>query len=90
MATKRKRTSGSWEFIVRRKGVLPRPISLTFAIEEKGDQYCARLESLLKRGTVSPALVDEKPAIASLADVLRSYLPCPAVSTLVCPVLRGH
>ncbi|MCG9106330.1 site-specific integrase [Laribacter hongkongensis] len=87
MATKRKRTSGSWEFIVRRKGVLPRPISLTFATEEEGDQYCARLESLLTRGIVPPELVDEKPAIACLADVLRSYLQTCPVSTSDKPVL---
>jgi hypothetical protein len=36
MATKRKRAS-SWEFVVRRKGLLPKPLYLTFATEAEGD-----------------------------------------------------
>ena len=51
MATKRKRNS-SWEFVVRRKELLPRPLYLTFASEEEGDQYVRKLEALLDRGVV--------------------------------------
>ena len=51
MATKRKRGS-SWEFIVRRKGVLPKPLYLTFASEEEGDRYVKKLEALLDAGVV--------------------------------------
>ncbi|MDN0073992.1 hypothetical protein QU481_03695 [Crenobacter sp. SG2303] len=40
MATKRQRPSGSWEFIVRRKGLLPKPSYLTFETEAEGDAYC--------------------------------------------------
>ncbi|MFK7089305.1 site-specific integrase [Chromobacterium violaceum] len=73
MATKRQRPSGSWEFIVRRKGVLPKPVSFTFDNEAEGDAYCARLEALLDRGIVPAELVDEKPAIATIRDALRTY-----------------
>ncbi|WP_047237753.1 site-specific integrase [Chromobacterium subtsugae] len=73
MATKRQRTSGSWEFIVRRKGLLPKPVSFTFDSEAEGDAYCARLEALLDRGIIPADLVDERPAIATIRDALRMY-----------------
>lgn len=87
MATKRQRPSGSWEFIVRRKGVLPRPVSLTFSSEAEGDSYCARLELLLDRGIVPPELIDQKPDIASIADAIRAYLIAVDVSSSDKPVL---
>ena len=80
MATKRQRSSGSWEFIVRRKGVLPRPVSMTFESEAEGDAYCARLEALLERGVVPPELIGQKPDIASIADAIRAYLGAVHVS----------
>ncbi|MBP4050652.1 hypothetical protein [Chromobacterium violaceum] len=73
MATKRQGPSGSWEFIVRRKGVLPKPVSFTFDNEAEGDAYCARLEALLDRGIVPAELVDEKADIATIRDALRTY-----------------
>ncbi len=51
MATKRRR-GNSWEFVVRRKHLLPRPLYLTFDTAEDGDKYCKRLEGLLDRGIV--------------------------------------
>ncbi|QOD81656.1 site-specific integrase [Chromobacterium haemolyticum] len=87
MATKRQRPSGSWEFIVRRKGVLPRPVSLTFEREEEGDNYCARLEALLDRGIVPPELLNEKPDIATIRDAIRDYLVQVAVAESDKPVL---
>lgn len=51
MATKRNR-NGKWEFIIKRSGLLPKPIYLTFADEDEGDVYVRRLEMLLDRGVV--------------------------------------
>ncbi|MDE1716029.1 site-specific integrase [Chromobacterium amazonense] len=87
MATKRQRPSGSWEFIVRRKGVLPRPVSFTFEREEEGDNYCARLEALLDRGIVPPELLHEKPDLATIGDALRDYLVNVSVAESDKPVL---
>lgn len=87
MPTKRQRPSGSWEFIVRRKGVLPRPVSMTFEREEEGDNYCARLEALLDRGIVPPELLNQKPDIATIRDALREYLVNVAVAESDKPVL---
>lgn len=51
MASKRQRGE-SWEFIVKRAGLLEKPLYLTFASEGEGDRYCANLEALLDRGIV--------------------------------------
>lgn len=51
MASKRNRGT-SWEYIVKRKGLLPKPISLTFHDEVEGDAYVAHLEKLLDAGIV--------------------------------------
>ncbi len=51
MATKRQR-NGKWEFVVKRSGLLPKPIYLTFDDEAEGDAYVRRVEQLLDRGVV--------------------------------------
>lgn len=60
MATRRMRSSGRWEFIVKKKGLLPKPVYLTFESEQAGINYCARLEALLKKGIVPPELVEQR------------------------------
>lgn len=52
MATKRQRSTGSWEFIVKNKAMLGKPLYLSFDSEADGDRYCAQLESLLARGVL--------------------------------------
>lgn len=51
MASKRNRGT-SWEYIVKRSALLPKPISLTFHDEAEGDAYIAQLEKLLDVGIV--------------------------------------
>lgn len=82
MATKRKRARG-WEFVVRRRNVLPRPVYLTFDTEEEGDRYCARLEGLLDRGII-PEEIAERTArgvkpLSTIADAIYLYLTHHAV-----------
>ncbi len=57
MAFKRQR-GDSWEFVVKRAGLLDKPLTLTFAAEAEGDVYCKRLEMLLDQGIVPQ---DHKP-----------------------------
>ncbi len=38
MATKRQRGAG-WEYVVKRKGLMSRPLYLTFSSEDEGDGY---------------------------------------------------
>ena len=73
MATKRKRNS-SWEFVVRRKGLLPRPLYLTFASEEEGDQYVRKLEALLDRGVVPDEFRRQRGELVTIEDAAREYL----------------
>ncbi len=56
MPTKRKRPSGSFEYKITRKGLLPEPVYFTFAGEAEGDEYVRRLEALLHRGIVPDEL----------------------------------
>lgn len=89
MASKRQRSSGNWEFIIKRKGLLPRAVSLTFETEAEGDAYCSRLEALLDRGIVPPELVDKRPDIATISDALRAYLVAVPVSASDKPLLNA-
>lgn len=74
MSTKRRRPSGTWEYIIRRKGVLPKPLSLTFQTEEEGDAYVARLEQLLDAGILPEELIAQKDQIVTIEDAIRAYM----------------
>ena len=52
MAGKRLRSNGTWEYVFKRKGVLPNPVYLTFDSEDEGDRYATRVEELLGKGVV--------------------------------------
>lgn len=73
MATKRQR-GGVWQYTVRRKGLLPKPVYLTFNTETEGDAYCAKLEAMLDKGLVPAELAESDNAALSLADMVRDYL----------------
>lgn len=60
MATKRKKVP-VWEFTVRRRDVLPKPIYLRF-FNEAGDEYVRRLEAQLDSGVI-PVGIDERARI---------------------------
>lgn len=51
MGTKRQRGL-AWHYTIRRAGLLPKPIYLSFPSEAEGDAYVRRLEVLLDRGIV--------------------------------------
>ncbi|MFA7279661.1 MAG: hypothetical protein WC100_06160 [Sterolibacterium sp.] len=70
MPTKRRRESGSGEFIIRRKGLLPKPISITFPTEEEGDVYCKRAEESLDRGVVPQALLNNETPILTFPEAV--------------------
>lgn len=89
MATRRLRSSGRWEFIVKSKHLLPKPVYLTFESEQAGKDYCARLEALLKKGIVPPELIESKPAtFTKVADLIDDYIDKVAVPQSERNVLR--
>ena len=71
MAYKRQR-GDSWEYTVKRAGVLERPLTLTFASEADGDAYCARLETLLDRG-ILPEEYRPETRVLTIGDLVRRY-----------------
>ncbi|MEA3641876.1 MAG: site-specific integrase [Lamprobacter sp.] len=73
MATKRKR-GGTWHYVIRRSGLLERPIYLSFGDETEGDAYIRRLEGLLDRGIVPQELVRPSAPAATLLGIIRGYL----------------
>lgn len=73
MATKRKR-GNTWEYVVRRKSLLPKPLYLTYDDEAAGDAFVAHLEGLLDAGIV-PSEFSQKPVeIKTVAELVRRYL----------------
>ena len=52
MAGKKQFPNGTWQYTFKRAGVLDKPLYLTFATEQEGDEYAERLEALLERGIV--------------------------------------
>jgi integrase len=74
MSTKRMRPSGTWEYIIRRKGILPKPLSLTFDTEQEGDTYVKRLEQMLDAGILPEDLVARRSDLVSVDDAIRSYM----------------
>jgi len=73
VATKRKRKA-SWEYVVRRKDVLQRPLYLTFSTEAEGDQYVKRLEALLDAGIVPEEFRRRQGELTTIEDAARAYL----------------
>lgn len=76
MATKRQRSNGKWEFIVKNKAMLKKPWTGTFETEAEGDDYCARLEAFLAAGIVPEELKPENRSVGPqfLSHVIRDYL----------------
>jgi integrase len=72
MATKRKR-GGTFFYTVKKVGLLPKPLNLSFKDEQEGDAYVERLEKLLAAGVVPPEFAEKAGAIVTVADAIREY-----------------
>lgn len=92
MASKRKR-GDVWEYTVKRAGVLPRPLYLTFASEAEGDAYCRNLEALLDKGII-PSERQPVARVMTLAALARDYMrdahPSAKDRSALGPVLAAH
>lgn len=88
MSTKRQRASGNWEYVIKRKGVLPRPLSLTFDTQEEGDREVAKLEAMLDRGVLPQGVTGKGDApIQSIPDAIREYRTVVSVGASDGPLL---
>lgn len=72
MATKR-RKGQRWEYVIKRAGLLEKPIYLTFATEAEGDAFVANVEKLLDRGII-PHEFQPQETMHTLGAVIRQYL----------------
>jgi integrase len=73
MATKRRRND-AWHYTIKRAGLLPKPLYLSFADEAEGDEYVRRVEALLDRGVVPEEFGKKREVQTSLRDGVRRYL----------------
>lgn len=73
MATKRQRGE-RWEYCVKRRALLPRPIYLSFDTEAEGDAYVDRLEKLLDSGYIPPEFLQTKSEFSTVGDIIRAHL----------------
>ncbi len=89
MASKRQRDTGSWEYIVQKKGLLPKPISLTFYDEAEGDAYCAHLEKLLAKGIVPDEFKNKTAQINTIADAIKEYRNAVTITDDDHTILKG-
>ena len=74
MATKRLRSSGNWEFVVKRKTLLDAPLYLSFESEAEGDKYVKKLEALLDQGIVPAEFKKSSDEFATIGAAIRGYL----------------
>lgn len=78
MATKRFR-SGGYQYTIKNKKVLPKPIYLTYKNEAEGDAYVKELEYLLSKGIVPIQFQPERPKV-KLHEIINEYIRAEAIS----------
>jgi integrase len=72
VATVRQR-GRTFHYVVRKKGVLPRPVYLTFDNREEGDAYVKHLEALLDKGIVPDAFREVKGKVSTISHAIAAY-----------------
>ena len=72
MATSRQH-GNRWEFCIRRKGIIPKPIYLSFPTKEEGEIYCARIEKLLDSGVVPDELLEKARPLTTISQAYEQY-----------------
>lgn len=72
MAGKKQFPNGSWQYTFKKKGVLDKPLYLTFSTEKEGDEYAAKLEALLARGIV-PLEHQPSEKVLTISELIREY-----------------
>lgn len=79
MSTCRQRGE-KWEFTIKCKAVREKPFYFTFDSKDEGQQYCDRLEALLRQGIVPPSLIEDNKEFVIVADVIRGYSKARAIT----------
>ena len=72
MASKRKR-GDTWEYTLKKKGLLHKPIYLRFHDEAEGDRYARNLQALLDKGIVPTEFQQRAGGLRTLKDAIIEY-----------------
>ena len=72
MAGKKQFPNGTWQYTFKKKGVLERPLYMTFDTEAEGDAYASKLEALLDRGIV-PSEHQRLERVLTIAELVREF-----------------
>ena len=72
MAGKKKFPNGTIQYTFKRKGLLDKPLYVTFDDEAQGDAYAKRLDALLDRGII-PTEFEAKTRIMTVEALVREY-----------------
>jgi integrase len=81
VATIRRRGTGSWEVVIRRKGILNKAHYATADTEAEAVAYAKRIEGQLDQGIMPVELIDiPMPSANSVCDWARLYLQSVAIS----------
>lgn len=89
MAGKRERQNGTWEYVFKRKGLLPSPVYFTFDSEAEGDEYASRADALLDKGVVPPEMQAERvKTLGDLCELYESSVPMVRSEAQLLPILR--
>jgi integrase len=81
VASIRQRSAGSWEIVIRRKGILPKAHYATADSEDDAIAYALRIERQLDQGILPVELQETKPPSAvTVCDWARLYLQRVAIS----------
>lgn len=75
MASKPRPKGNKWEYVIKRAGLLDKPLYLSFESIEEGDRVVANIEKLLDRGVVPHELVQIQSNVRqlNLAKILGQY-----------------
>tara|TARA_R110002111_G_scaffold4614_2_gene25274 strand:- start:240 stop:1349 length:1110 start_codon:yes stop_codon:yes gene_type:complete len=89
MATKRARSNGKFQYVVKRKKLLPKPLTFTFENEIEGDAYIAELEDLLDKGVVPLEILNAGMTI-KLHTLIRDYIKSVQITDDDRRILESH
>lgn len=80
MATKTRLKNGIWRYMFRRKGLLDKPVCITFKDEQEGDAFAAYAESRLAAGVVIAELGKKNQFFDKLHSLIWEYGGSPHIS----------
>ncbi len=87
MSTCRPKGRG-FEFVVKRRNILPKPIYLTFDTESEGRTYCARPERLLDQGIVPDEFLKRDELPDKITGVITEYRDAVSISAADQEILK--